>query len=116
MSGLSFQSHPTIVVMLPAGLAYVLMRQRRLLWSRWAALGLIAALFVNINLLYFNLVSNGSCTINALAVRNADGTTGSIVFQNPLPGKRGNLGQNVIEMRVDRCNIGPCLNDEQPSE
>jgi hypothetical protein len=46
----------------------------------------------------FNLVSNGSCTISALAVRNADGTAGPIVFQNPLPGTRGNLGQNTVPL------------------
>ena len=38
----------------------------------------------------FNLYANGSCTIDALA----DAKTGQILLQNPLPGRRGNLGQN----------------------
>jgi hypothetical protein len=46
----------------------------------------------------FNLFNNGSCTINAVAVRNPDGTAGPIVVQNPLPGTRGNLGQNTVPL------------------
>ena len=33
------------------------------------------------------------CTIDAIA-----DSSGNIVLQNPLPGTRGNLGQNVMEM------------------
>ncbi len=33
------------------------------------------------------------CTLSAIA-----DSSGSVVLQNPLPGKRGNLGQNVIEL------------------
>jgi hypothetical protein len=40
----------------------------------------------------FNLYTNGSCTIDALALAS----TGQILFQTPLPGKRGTLGQNTI--------------------
>jgi hypothetical protein len=46
----------------------------------------------------FNLFNNGSCTLNALALRNPDGTAGQIVLQNPQPGHRGNLGQNSLEV------------------
>jgi hypothetical protein len=35
----------------------------------------------------------GVCTLTAVADQN-----GNIVLQNPKPGTRGNLGQNVIEM------------------
>jgi hypothetical protein len=41
----------------------------------------------------FNLYANGSCTIDAVA----DGTTGKVLLQHPLPGKRGTLGRNTIE-------------------
>ncbi len=37
------------------------------------------------------------CTLNAIALVNADGTTGPIVLQNPQPGKRGTLGRNTME-------------------
>jgi hypothetical protein len=33
------------------------------------------------------------CTLNAIA-----DSSGNIVLQNPLPGRRGNLGQNILEM------------------
>jgi hypothetical protein len=39
----------------------------------------------------FNLFANGSCTLNAVALKNPDGTAGPIVLQNPLPGHRGNM-------------------------
>jgi hypothetical protein len=39
------------------------------------------------------LVSNNLCTLSAIADKS-----GNIVLQNPLPGTRGNLGQNVIEL------------------
>jgi hypothetical protein len=39
----------------------------------------------------FNLYTNGSCGLNAIALRNADGTVGSIVLQNPTPGRMGNM-------------------------
>jgi len=42
--------------------------------------------------------ANGSCTLDALALRNPDGTAGQIVLQNPLPGHRGTLGRNTIEL------------------
>jgi hypothetical protein len=38
------------------------------------------------------------CSLTAVALRNADGSTGQIVLQNPKPGTRGNLGQNSIEL------------------
>jgi hypothetical protein len=44
----------------------------------------------------FNLYANNSCTINALAYANSDGTPGQIIFQTALPGRRGTLGQNVM--------------------
>jgi hypothetical protein len=42
----------------------------------------------------FNMFTNNSCTLDALA----DGTTGQIILQHPLPGTRGNLGRNTIEL------------------
>jgi hypothetical protein len=39
----------------------------------------------------FNLFANGSCTLNAVALKNSDGSTGPILLQNPLPGHRGNM-------------------------
>jgi len=44
----------------------------------------------------FNMNTNGSCTINALALMNPDGTTGPIIFQTPQPGRRGTGGQNTM--------------------
>jgi hypothetical protein len=44
----------------------------------------------------FNTTDN-NCTINALAVRNPDGTPGQLIFQTPLPGKRGTLGRRSLE-------------------
>jgi hypothetical protein len=38
----------------------------------------------------FNLFTNGSCTLQAVAMKNSDGTS-AIVLQNPLPGHRGNM-------------------------
>jgi hypothetical protein len=38
----------------------------------------------------FNLFTNGSCTLQAVAMKNTDGTS-TIVLQNPLPGHRGNM-------------------------
>jgi Carboxypeptidase regulatory-like domain len=38
----------------------------------------------------FNLFSNGSCTLQAVTMRQPDGST-PIVLQNPLPGHRGNM-------------------------
>jgi len=43
----------------------------------------------------FNLVSNGSCTLQAMALLNPDGTTGTIVLQNPLPGHRGTMPMSL---------------------
>jgi hypothetical protein len=42
---------------------------------------------------------DANCTINALAIRNPDGTAGPIVFQTPQPGKRGTLGRSTIQQR-----------------
>ncbi len=38
----------------------------------------------------FNLFGNGSCTLQAVTMKQADGST-PIVLQNPLPGHRGNM-------------------------
>jgi len=46
----------------------------------------------------FNMNANASCTLDALALRNPDGTAGQIVLQNPLPGHRGTLGRNTISL------------------
>lgn len=39
-----------------------------------------------------------ACTLTAVAIRNADGSAGQIVLQNPNPGTRGNLGQKTVEL------------------
>jgi hypothetical protein len=44
----------------------------------------------------FNLFTNGSCALNALALKNSDGTAGPIVVQNPLPGSRGNMPFSLV--------------------
>jgi hypothetical protein len=44
----------------------------------------------------YNPYLGGDCTINALAVRNPDGTPGQIIFQAAQPGRAGTLGQNTI--------------------
>jgi hypothetical protein len=41
----------------------------------------------------FNMFANNSCTLDALA-----DSSGNIIFQHPLPGKRGNLGRNTVEL------------------
>src|SRR6185436_2783457 len=56
----------------------------------------------------FNLVANGSCTLDALAMvvpagtpgafALGDGRFGQMVLQHPQPGKRGTLGRNTIEL------------------
>jgi hypothetical protein len=43
--------------------------------------------------------ADANCTINAIAVRNPDGTAGPTVFQTPQPGKRGTLGRTVMQQR-----------------
>jgi hypothetical protein len=47
----------------------------------------------------YNLYTAGDCTINALALRNSDGSPGQLVFQTPQPGTRGTLGRNTMEGR-----------------
>jgi hypothetical protein len=42
---------------------------------------------------------DANCTLNAIALRNPDGSAGQLIFQTPQPGKRGTLGQNFIEQR-----------------
>ena len=44
----------------------------------------------------YNLYAQGDCDISALALRNSDGTPGQIIFQSPLPGRRGTLGQKTL--------------------
>jgi len=44
----------------------------------------------------FNLFTNNSCTLDALALQNPDGSAGQIVLQHPLSGHRGTLGRNTI--------------------
>ena len=43
----------------------------------------------------FNLFNNGSCTLSAMALKNADGTS-TIVLQNPLPGNRGTMPMSLV--------------------
>jgi hypothetical protein len=38
----------------------------------------------------FNLYTNGNCGLNAIALKNPDGTIGDIVLRNPTPGRMGN--------------------------
>jgi hypothetical protein len=44
----------------------------------------------------YNMYTAGDCTLNALALRNADNTPGQILLQQPTPGRRGTLGQNTM--------------------
>ncbi len=56
----------------------------------------------------FNLFTNGSCTLNAIATRNPDGTAGPIMLQNPLPGGVGNMPLSLRSLgkwRLD-ANLG----------
>jgi hypothetical protein len=87
----------------------------------------------------FNLFTNGSCTLNALAIRNSDGTPGAILLQNPLPGHKGNMPLSLrslgkwrfdmnlgktfrltesksLQVRFDATNVlnHPDLSDSQP--
>jgi len=39
-----------------------------------------------------------ACTLRAVAIRNADGSAGPIVLQNPKPGTRGTFGQRTVEL------------------
>jgi hypothetical protein len=38
----------------------------------------------------FNLYTNGNCGLNAIALRNQDGSVGELVLRNPTPGRMGN--------------------------
>ena len=87
----------------------------------------------------FNLFTNGSCTLNALAKQNTDGSAGEIMLVNPYPGQRGtmplslssigkwrldaNIGKSFrisesksLQLRFDATNIlnHPDLSDPQP--
>jgi hypothetical protein len=87
----------------------------------------------------FNLFTNGSCTLNALAKQNTDGSAGEIMLVNPYPGQRGtmplslssigkwrldaNIGKTFrisesksLQLRFDATNIlnHPDLSDPQP--
>lgn len=56
----------------------------------------------------FNLFANGSCTLNAIAIRNPDGTAGPIMLQNPMPGGVGNMPLSLRSLgkwRLD-ANLG----------
>jgi len=39
----------------------------------------------------FNLLNSGFCTLQSIAAENSDGSRGSVIFQNPFPGHRGNM-------------------------
>jgi hypothetical protein len=39
---------------------------------------------------------SASCTLNALALRNSDGTAGPIMLAYPMPGTKGNLGPRTL--------------------
>ncbi len=39
----------------------------------------------------FNLLNSGTCTLQSIAAQNGDGSQGSVIFQNPFPGHRGNM-------------------------
>jgi hypothetical protein len=46
----------------------------------------------------YNLYTDNRCGLNALAIKNPDGTTGPIVLQNPLPGQIGNHPLSLSEV------------------
>lgn len=52
--GLAFQTHPTVLALVPGALAYVVMRRRSLLTSRWFYVAALAFVLVNLNLLVYN--------------------------------------------------------------
>jgi len=39
---------------------------------------------------------SASCTLNALALRNSDGTAGELMLAYPMPGTKGNLGPRTL--------------------
>ena len=66
------------------------------------------ALTNNTDTMGFNLFANGSCTLNAVAKQNPDGTPGAIMLQNPLPGQVGNMPLSLRSLgkwRLD-ANVG----------
>ena len=55
--GLAFQTHPTVLALLPGAVAFVVMRRRSLLTSRWLYVAALAFVLVNLNLLVYNLTT-----------------------------------------------------------
>lgn len=55
--GLAFQSHPTVLALLPGAALYVILCRRRLLTSRWLYVAGLVYLLVNLNLLVYNVRS-----------------------------------------------------------
>ena len=53
--GLAFQTHPTVLALLPGLALFVLMRRKPLLGSRWLYLAALLFVGVNLNLLAYNL-------------------------------------------------------------
>jgi 4-amino-4-deoxy-L-arabinose transferase-like glycosyltransferase len=70
-AGLALQTHPTVAVLLPAGLAYLLIAGRRLALSRWGLLGAGLVLAANLNLALYNLATRGGSASGA-SLRQAD--------------------------------------------
>lgn len=53
--GLAFQTHPTVLALLPGLALFVVMRRKPLLGSRWLAVAALLFVGVNLNLLVYNL-------------------------------------------------------------
>ena len=53
--GLAFQTHPTVLALLPGLAIFVVLRRRPLLASRWLYVAALLFVFVNLNLLIYNL-------------------------------------------------------------
>jgi Carboxypeptidase regulatory-like domain/TonB-dependent Receptor Plug Domain len=45
----------------------------------------------------YNMFTDNRCDLNAVALKNGDGTTGPILLQNPLPGQMGNHPLSLSE-------------------
>src|SRR5205823_6528961 len=88
-AGLALHTHPTIVVMLPGGLVYLLWKGRDLLRTRWALLAVGAAALVNVNLLIYNLQSSGDSASFARWVLGEYANRDRSTYQTNLTGLLG---------------------------
>jgi 4-amino-4-deoxy-L-arabinose transferase-like glycosyltransferase len=55
--GLALQSHPSVLALLPGAAIFMLLRDRPLLWTRWALMAAGLFVLVNLNLVVYNLAT-----------------------------------------------------------